>query len=223
MGLPYNQLKVRELFSLIQNRGWDGRVDRRFLDIGCALGHSLQEAENCGYEAYGFEPEATSAAYAREIGRVNVQHGYFRYGALDGMTFDVIMLDNVLEHVPEPRALFSEVSRTLRPGGVVFLGVPPVDWIRRLTSISWMMPSHRPTVDWRGTVSRTRFLRFLGAMDTFGYPDGHVNYFSARGLELLAEENGLRIEQQFHSQPVRVALYRLFGVTTGYWIARAPA
>jgi 2-polyprenyl-3-methyl-5-hydroxy-6-metoxy-1,4-benzoquinol methylase len=222
-GLPYNQLKVRALFSLIQKRGWITRPGRRFLDVGCALGHSLQEAAKWGYDAHGFEPEATSAAYARDVNRVNVTHGYFRYGALEGLTFDVIMLDNVLEHVPEPRELFAEISATLRPNGIVFLGVPPVEWIRRLTSISWMMPSRQPTIDWRGFVSEMRSLRFLGRMDTFGYPDGHVNYFSARGIALLAEQNGLKIEQQFHHQPIRVPLYRLFGITTGFWIARARA
>ena len=221
MGLPYNQAKVQAFFSLLQKRGWATGADRRFLDIGCALGHSVKEAERWGYKAYGFEPEPTAATYARDVTRVNVLQEYFRYGALDGMKFDVIMLDNVLEHVPEPRVLFSDISRTLRPNGIVFLGVPSVEWIRRLTSISWVMPARRPTIDWRGMVSQTRLLQFLGPMDTFGFPDGHVNYFSTRGIELLAEENGLRIEQQFHHQPIRVPLFRCFGITTGFWIIRA--
>ncbi len=199
------------------------RADRRFLDIGCALGHSLKEAANWGYEAHGFEPEAKSARYALEVSRVNVHQGYFVYGALDGMKFDVVMLDNVLEHVPEPHAIFSDIARTLRPNGIFFLGVPPAEWIRRLTSISWVMPSRRPTVDWRGTVSRSRFVRFLAAMDTFGYPDGHVNYFSARGIDILARESGLRIEQQFHHQAFRVRAYPFLGLTTGFWILRSPA
>jgi SAM-dependent methyltransferase len=219
-GLPYNLKKVRALFSLIQRRGWAARADRRFLDIGCAVGHSLKEAESWDYEAYGFEPEARAAMYAREVNRVNVTHGYFAYGALDGMKFDVIMLDNVLEHVPEPRALVYDISRTLRPDGIIFIGVPPVDWLHRMTSISWVMPSSQPTVDWRGIVSRIRFVRGLSTWDTFGYPDGHVNYFSARGIEMLVRDCGLRVEQQFHHQSLRAQLFPFCGLTTGFWILR---
>ena len=220
MGLPYNQRKARALFQLIERRRWVRGPEKQFLDIGCALGHALAEAEKWGFEARGIEPEAVAAAYAKDVTKVNVHHGYFAFGALGGMTFDVIMLDNVLEHVPEPAVLFGEIARTLKSGGVFFLGVPPVEWIRKLTSISYIMPERRPTKDWRTRVSESRRFRFLSPMDTFGYPDGHVNYFSGRGVAMLARDHGLRVEQQFHAQTWRSKVYPWFGLTTGFWILR---
>lgn len=42
----------------------------------------------------------------------------------DDASFDVIVCDNVLEHIESPDAFFSEVSRLLKPGGF-FLGKTP--------------------------------------------------------------------------------------------------
>lgn len=42
-------------------------------------------------------------------------------------TFDVVFADNVMEHLPEPLAVLSEVKRVLRPGGM-FLFKTPNKW-----------------------------------------------------------------------------------------------
>jgi SAM-dependent methyltransferase len=38
--------------------------------------------------------------------------------------FDSVLLDNVLEHIADPRMILSEVHRVLRPGGRLVVGVP---------------------------------------------------------------------------------------------------
>lgn len=40
------------------------------------------------------------------------------------MSFDTVLLSDVLEHIAEPDALFSEITRILRPGGHAIVGVP---------------------------------------------------------------------------------------------------
>lgn len=44
--------------------------------------------------------------------------------ALESAAFDTVILSDVLEHVPEPRTLLSEIARVLRPGGHLLLNVP---------------------------------------------------------------------------------------------------
>lgn len=39
-------------------------------------------------------------------------------------TFDVVISDNVMEHIADPRAVFSEVHRIMKPGGVFLFKTP---------------------------------------------------------------------------------------------------
>jgi SAM-dependent methyltransferase len=43
---------------------------------------------------------------------------------LPDAAFDTVILSDVLEHVPEPRHLWREIARVLRPGGHLLLNVP---------------------------------------------------------------------------------------------------
>lgn len=43
---------------------------------------------------------------------------------IDNNQFDTIILSDVLEHIPEPKFLVSELFRILRPEGILFLNVP---------------------------------------------------------------------------------------------------
>jgi SAM-dependent methyltransferase len=43
--------------------------------------------------------------------------------------YDTVLVTDVLEHLADPRAFMSEVSRILRPGGKLILGVPFLYWL----------------------------------------------------------------------------------------------
>lgn len=43
--------------------------------------------------------------------------------------FDVIILSDVLEHIPTPESLFAEISRVLAPGGTLLMNVPFMYWV----------------------------------------------------------------------------------------------
>jgi SAM-dependent methyltransferase len=44
--------------------------------------------------------------------------------AARGLRFDAITLTDVLEHIPEPRAVLADLARLLEPGGVLAVKVP---------------------------------------------------------------------------------------------------
>ena len=43
---------------------------------------------------------------------------------MESSRFDVIVIRSVMEHVAEPHAVFTELARVLRPGGVVLMNLP---------------------------------------------------------------------------------------------------
>lgn len=50
--------------------------------------------------------------------------GRGEYIPYDAASFDVVFSDNVLEHLPDPLAVFKEVARVLKPGGVFLAKTP---------------------------------------------------------------------------------------------------
>jgi len=43
--------------------------------------------------------------------------------------FDTVVLSDVLEHIPTPEALWAEISRILKPGGIAFVNTPFFYWV----------------------------------------------------------------------------------------------
>jgi 2-polyprenyl-3-methyl-5-hydroxy-6-metoxy-1,4-benzoquinol methylase len=96
----------------------------RLLDVGCALGMMLQEAEAAGWEAVGVETSDFAARYAMENTGCKVYKGTLQQADFAPESFDVVTLMDVIEHLPQPCALLAEVYRVLRPDGVAFIVTP---------------------------------------------------------------------------------------------------
>ncbi len=98
----------------------------KFLDIGCGEGYVLADAEKKGWEVYGVDIYDNRLDIAK-----NRDISFFK-GNIDQASFaddffDCIYLDSVLEHLKDPVALLREANRIIRPGGVLYLGVPNED------------------------------------------------------------------------------------------------
>jgi 2-polyprenyl-3-methyl-5-hydroxy-6-metoxy-1,4-benzoquinol methylase len=94
----------------------------RFLDVGCGEGEMLTLAAKF-YEPAGLEPSPIAAARTREKG-FPVAEETLEETTLPAGSFDVILLDSVIEHVASPRAALQKVHELLAPGGVVVLLTP---------------------------------------------------------------------------------------------------
>lgn len=142
----------------------------RFLDIGCSSGALLRSARHYGFDAEGVEPAARAAEFAVTTG-LKVFQGYLHEARYPASSFDVAMLMEVIEHLPDPSALLKEVWRVLKPNGLLVVGTGNgAGWTVRLVGARW------------------------GYFDVAGH-GGHVSFFNPISLGLLAQRCGFRIER----------------------------
>src|SRR6185437_3466969 len=96
-------------------------------EIGAAEGTLLASFRDRGYTVAGIEPLAPYAAYAREQLKLNVTTGYFDDSVAQREKADLVILDNVLEHMLQPFATLQSVRRMMNENGILYIGVPGVE------------------------------------------------------------------------------------------------
>jgi len=108
---------IDRLTPLIEGPG------RRLLDVGCAHGWFLDAAREGGFESSGVEPDPAISARAA-VGERHVWAGFFPDCVPPGQSFDVIVFNDVFEHLPDITAAAKACRQLLRPGGILILNVP---------------------------------------------------------------------------------------------------
>jgi SAM-dependent methyltransferase len=167
----------------------DLRPDDDLLDLGAGAGIVTQmDFRGFARRICGVDPDE------RVVGNPYLDEGKVGVGEAipyEDASFDVVIADNVLEHLAAPEAVFSEVARVLKPGGR-FLVKTPNKWhympvIARLTPTSF----HRFVI----RVRRSREMEDV-------FPTRYrVN--SRRALRHYAELAGLRVRRviEFEGRP----------------------
>ena len=110
------------VLSLIAPR--NGEV---ILDLGCGVGHCSFRVSGTGAEVIA----ADSALAALSLGRREYRLQYpvradARQLPFGGTSFDRVIGIELIEHIEEQDALFSELSRVLRVGGTLLLTTSPI-------------------------------------------------------------------------------------------------
>jgi 2-polyprenyl-3-methyl-5-hydroxy-6-metoxy-1,4-benzoquinol methylase len=101
----------------------------RVLDIGCGDGHLLRQIGDGSPHALaleGVELPGEAADAARAHGIV-VYPGRIEEVALPDGAFDLVIMNQLIEHVRDPVEVLRRVARPLAPGGHLFIETPNVD------------------------------------------------------------------------------------------------
>jgi SAM-dependent methyltransferase len=101
----------------------------RVLEVGCAEAGFLDALHEHGIRAVGLELEPHRIALAKamnpnlelHIGDITDPHVASRIG----MKFDLAVMRDVIEHVPEKEAAFRNLGNLLRPKGFLYVTFPP--------------------------------------------------------------------------------------------------
>jgi len=163
-----------------------------YLDVGCGVGHSLQEAASRGFEAEGLEADVHAVASGRAHGlRISTPDEM-----PDSARFSLISLWETLEHISRPREVVGSLAGRLAPRGVLALTLP-----NRLSLEASIL---RGDCSW---------------INGGAYTPGHINLFTRGSLTRLLESVGLTVlavDGQYASNVAELVSYVL-GTHRGAW------
>ncbi|MDK1032052.1 MAG: class I SAM-dependent methyltransferase [Planctomycetia bacterium] len=112
----------------------------RLLDIGCAYGFLLERFED-DFETHGIDISNHAIKVAKErLKKSNLLvHDIAQQLPFADGFFDVVTAADVLEHVRNPKQVLKNVTRVLRPGGMLYVASPNNNLVRQLL---YKIPDH---------------------------------------------------------------------------------
>ena len=137
----------------------------KMLDLGSALGDSLIAAKKLGWkEIMGVELSEFATKEARKKG-LDVKIGTLKSSRFPQNHFDVVTIQDVIEHVEDPVSELKNVQKVLKPGGYAFIVTPDVSGF-------WS--------------------KILGSLWYHYKPGEHIMYFSQKSLKKALEVSGFK-------------------------------
>ena len=95
----------------------------RILEIGCGTGSNIAMLQQFG-TVDAVEPDDHARAFATQRTGVAVKGGYLPDVPLEDGYYDLIVLLDVLEHIPDDEAALAALRPKFAPGGRLMLAVP---------------------------------------------------------------------------------------------------
>ncbi|MDF3033472.1 MAG: methyltransferase family protein [Alphaproteobacteria bacterium] len=159
----------------------------KILDIGCGWAQALLFFKERGFDCYGFDPSPEAIKYGLSKGIKVECAGLENMSVFKDIKFDVVILKNVLEHLPDPEKSLQEIhSFVLNKGGLLVIDVPNEFNIFQIAG---------------------KELHNLS--DWWIAPPAHLNYFNKDTLTSLLEGVGFEVKLIESSFPLEIFL--LFG------------
>jgi 2-polyprenyl-3-methyl-5-hydroxy-6-metoxy-1,4-benzoquinol methylase len=142
---------------------------QRLLDVGSAYGFFLIFAKKRGLDVLGLELSTETSRYARQQGIEVLNTSLMDTDLKDG-SFDIVTMNNVLEHTLNPIAEVKKAFSILKPSGILYIGVPNWDsMVSRVDGYNWKMKS---------------------------WPN-HLFYFTAETLGVILAKAGFTVRESF--------------------------
>jgi 2-polyprenyl-3-methyl-5-hydroxy-6-metoxy-1,4-benzoquinol methylase len=96
----------------------------RVLEVGCSHGGFVALLRWTGFDATGLEVSPWVVDYARKTFDIPMLLGGIEEQHLPEQSFDAVVLNDVLEHLPDPLGTLHHCVRLLKPDGMLLLQTP---------------------------------------------------------------------------------------------------
>ena len=118
--LIYN-LRILYFKKILRNFSINNQM--KMLDYGCGPGDMIVCAKEAGIDVYGIDLFEYSVRLANERG-LNIIQGDYKNMPYDRESFDLIFMQSVIEHIPEPVKVVSALKEYLKPNGLFIISAP---------------------------------------------------------------------------------------------------
>lgn len=113
--------------ELLVNRIRKERKSGSLLDLGCNEGHLIKLLSPYDYECFGVEIDQDSAQRGIDAGLPIIQEDFLNYDFKQ--EYDIIVMNHVLEHIPQLDPIPKRIAELVKSDGVVFINIPHLDGI----------------------------------------------------------------------------------------------
>lgn len=117
--LDLNDWDANVIREMLENKGVDASK-AKLLDAGCGMGLFLSKAKMYGFDVSGLEFSKYAAEFVKSKG-INVKNATIDNADLPQNYYYVIVMKEVIEHLPDPKASLEKIYRALKPGGLLFM------------------------------------------------------------------------------------------------------
>lgn len=141
------------------------KMKGKSLDIGSGPGHLMELERDAGIDVEGME---VSKLLVKLLTKRGFKMHYGLLGQIKLPKYDIITMNQVLEHIEKPEEAVIEINKAMKNGGYCIIAVPYL----------------------YGVIPKILRSKWYG----LGYGQ-HLNFFSKESMKILFERNGFKVEE----------------------------
>ncbi len=173
------ELRMSNFKKLVANIKELSPNEGHLLDVGCAHGWFLEAARN-DFKVLGLEPDEKIFDATSRRG-IPVRKGYFPEALDEYERFDVIVFNDVIEHIPDIEGVLASCWQRLNKDGLLVLNLPSSNGVfYRLSKI----------------FCRFGFPDFFERLWQKDLPSPHLHYFNLPNIVAMLKNNGFDVKKK---------------------------
>lgn len=189
---PFQRNRLHCIVELLRISSPKPPRERKILEIGCGTGNVAIPLAGLGYPVKAIDIDPASIRVAKEKNPFdNLTLAVLPMEQENPAAFDVVILTEVLEHIPDAEGFMQALCSRMKPDSLLLLTVPNGRGISEL----FFRPAYRLKSRGRGLTLIARVRRLLGTREltTANVNTPHLHFFTRKRLTEIFKNNHLLV------------------------------